>query len=158
MLLNVWQSEREARGRRSAFSAAAGDGTERQLLVAALHAVGFGVYVGCIAARTVRALAAEEFPSDALWLDRCSQLDALAAALQARSRRSLNTPLSMQKQLLPVHAMEEALNPRAAMLGWDGPAVPAASRGCPVDIQEQCPGRLALGRGFYISNRSEAVL
>lgn len=86
MLLNVWQSEREARSRRSAFSAAAADGAERQSLVAALHAVGFGGYAGCIATRTVKALAAEEFPSDALWLDRCSQLDPLATALQARNR------------------------------------------------------------------------
>ena len=86
MLLNIWQSEREASSRRSAFSAAAVDGAERQSLVAALHAVGFGGYAGCIAARTVKALAAEEFPSDALWLDRCSQLDPLATALQARNR------------------------------------------------------------------------
>lgn len=81
MLLNVWQSERDARGRRSAM-VRAGEDDEGQSLVEALHAVGFSGYASCVGAWFVRGLAAEEFPADALWLDRCAQLDALASALQ----------------------------------------------------------------------------
>ncbi len=84
MLLNVWQSERDARGRRSAAVHAAED-DEGQSLVEALHAVGFSGYASCIGARSVLGLAAEEFPTDALWMDRCAQLDALASALQVHT-------------------------------------------------------------------------
>ena len=81
MLLNVWQSERDARGRRSAAVRAAED-DEGRSLVEALHTVGFSGYANCIGARSILGLAAEEFPTDALWMDRCAQLDALASALQ----------------------------------------------------------------------------
>lgn len=69
------------------FAAAPEEGAAggRKSLVAALAAVGFGGYSGCIAARAVKALAAEEFPSDAMWLDRLPQLNALASALNVRA-------------------------------------------------------------------------